>query len=127
MEDLRARKRPPNLLPIWAAMCTSQLVIAGMTAIVPPAQPQDLQMAGLLGAVALGSAVMSLLWGRLVLPAQPPQQRWLMRWALAEACTLVGLVSWAVAGALVPAVAPMIAGFLLIVVQFPGRTGGEGE
>jgi hypothetical protein len=112
-------QRASNLWPIWGAMCTAQVVFAGMTAVIPPAQPPDLQMSALLGATALGPATLSLLWGRLVLPAQPPQQRWIVRWALAEACTLVGLVSWVVGGALVPAVAPMIAGFILILVQFP--------
>jgi hypothetical protein len=119
MDNLRDSSGKGNLWPLWGAMCTSQLVFAGMTTVVPAAQPQDLQMAGLLGAAALGPAALSLLWGRLVATGAPLQTRWIVRWALAEATSLIGLVSWMVGGALVPAVAPMLAGFLLTVVQFP--------
>lgn len=122
-----ARMDPRSLWAVWGGILTSQMVFAALTRALPPAAPTDPQMAAILGMVGLGPAALTLSWGRLVAQGQPPQARWIVRWALAEAISLLGLVSWMTAGLLLPAAAMMGVGALLVLVQFPRDEGGRGE
>lgn len=104
---------------LWASMIFSQLVITFVTSLVPRATPPDELVALALLVPMLSCGVLSLLWGRLLAKGQPMQPRWIVRWALAEACTLMGLASWAAAGEIVPVVCSMAAGILLVALQWP--------
>lgn len=108
-----------TLRVLWASMVTSQLVLIIVTSLLPRADPPDETVALVLLLPMLSCGALSLSWGRLLAKDQPPQPRWIVRWALAEACTLMGLASWSAAGEIVPVVCSMLVGVMLVLVQWP--------
>jgi hypothetical protein len=84
---------------IYFGMGSTQLLITGVSLMVPAEPSGDPRLAPLLVAPAFLCAAVSLLVPNLAaFRAANPRARSMVRWALAEAATLFGFVSYFVSG-----------------------------
>jgi hypothetical protein len=111
-----------NLVIVWGAMCASIVLYGVVTFAVIEPQPAGFP-AELLAAFAIGPAALSGLFGRVFATEVAPQTRWIVRWALAEAVGLSGLLVRMLGGAPVVSLALLGLGFVLVAVQFPREDG----
>ncbi|MCB9685279.1 MAG: hypothetical protein H6735_09595 [Alphaproteobacteria bacterium] len=110
-------------LPIvWMSIATSVAVFAVVAVVMPPMEGVQPGMAIPIGLAGLLPAAGSLLVGRAVLLELPTQTRWIMRWALAEAVAIMGLMVDLTGGPIWFAAALMGLGMLLVLVQYPRET-----
>lgn len=102
---------------LWSAFLLAQVVFGAVGVFAGPAEGDGALVVPLV-AVALGEAVASLAFGRLFGPSNEPTAT-MVRWALAEAVGLTGLVIRMTAGPTLAAPALMVAAFVLILAQPP--------
>ncbi|MCA9490108.1 MAG: hypothetical protein KC621_09295 [Myxococcales bacterium] len=110
-------------LPIvWMSNATSIAVFAVVAMVMAPIEDASPDLAIPIGLAGFLPAAGSLLVGRAVLRELPEQTRWILRWALAEAVAIMGLMVDLMGGPGWFAAALMGLGMLLVLVQYPTRS-----
>lgn len=108
---------------IWVSMLSAEVVFAVVATATPPLDAVGPETYLPLAAAALPPAALSIAWGRVVSTGAPAQSKWIVRWAMAEAVGLFGLVLVKIGGPIALA-APLFAlSGLLTAVQFPRDEG----
>lgn len=111
-------------LPIvWMSIATSIAVFAVIAVTMPPLEGVSPDLALPMGLAGLAPAAGSLLVGRAVLREIPAHTRWILRWALAEAVAIMGLMVDLTGGPTAFSAALMGLGMLLLLVQYPREQG----
>ncbi|MEQ1503471.1 MAG: hypothetical protein ABMB14_14640 [Myxococcota bacterium] len=112
-----------QLALIWVSVLSTQGVFGALIAFLPAGTSTEPLLWLSFALPALFTAGMSLAWGRVISPNVAGNGRWVVRWAMGEAVSLMGLTAHLVAGATGIAAVLVGLGFLLVLAQFP-REGG---
>jgi hypothetical protein len=106
---------------IWVVFLLTQLVITGVSFAVPAQPSLEPTLAYVFGFPALMAAGISVS-GDLWRPRVPQLQTWyILRWALAEAATIMGFASWYTSGERLVQFACLGLAIVAIGVGFPRR------
>lgn len=111
------------LMVIWAAFASSQLLLAGVAWVVwPGPDPAAATLAWALAGVGLLTGASSLVLPQALLRGDGEEgvrTRYLVRWALAESATVMGLVGTLLGGPQWLALAAAAWAFVLLFLAIP--------
>lgn len=108
-----------QMVLIWGVFVMTQLVITGISFAIPAQPSVEPYVAYLLGFPALVTAGISVAGGMIPQLSRDPRTGRIVRWALAEAATIFGFVSWFMSGERIVQIPCLGLALVALAVAFP--------